>query len=144
MTDPLFMWSSIVGGVFLMTVKIILLSLAIASISLTTAQSKVFTSTRQWIIKRNKWFGELVSCSYCTSHWLAIAGVFGCNIYCALTYRWLESIIYIFVVVSVSNMFMGLLKASFLVGISKPGGNNARSRNKAQSRSNAASNKGQN
>lgn len=52
--------------------QVAILALATAAVSVTTSKSRVFASAREWIASRNNWLGELVSCSYCTSHWVAI------------------------------------------------------------------------
>lgn len=48
------------------------LALATAAISTTISRAHVFASPREWIASRSTWLGELVSCSYCTSHWVAM------------------------------------------------------------------------
>lgn len=53
--------------------QVAVLALATAAISVTVSRARVFASAREWIASRNTWLGELVSCSYCTSHWVAIA-----------------------------------------------------------------------
>lgn len=53
--------------------QVAVLALATAAISVTVSRSRIFASAREWIAIRNTWLGELVSCSYCTSHWVAIA-----------------------------------------------------------------------
>jgi hypothetical protein len=53
--------------------QVAVLALATAAISVTVSKARVFASARAWIAARNTWLGELVSCSYCTSHWVAIA-----------------------------------------------------------------------
>jgi len=53
--------------------QIAILALATAAISVTVSRARVFASAREWIAARSSWLGELVSCSYCTSHWVAIA-----------------------------------------------------------------------
>lgn len=52
--------------------QVAVLALATAAISLTITKGRIFTSAREWIAGRNKWLGELMSCPYCTSHWVAI------------------------------------------------------------------------
>lgn len=54
---------------------LVVLSLAIAAVSITITKTKVFRSFREWIDERSDWFGELVHCPYCTSHWVAFAAV---------------------------------------------------------------------
>jgi hypothetical protein len=39
-------------------------------ISLTLTKSKLFSPVRNWIRYRSPWWGELVSCPYCASHWV--------------------------------------------------------------------------
>lgn len=53
--------------------QVAVLALATAAISATVSKARVFAFAREWIASRNTWLGELVSCSYCTSHWVAIA-----------------------------------------------------------------------
>lgn len=53
--------------------QVAVLALATAAISVTISKARIFASAREWIASRNTWLGELVSCSYCTSHWVAIA-----------------------------------------------------------------------
>lgn len=53
--------------------QVAVLALATAAISVTVSKARVFASIREWVASRNNWLGELMSCSYCTSHWVAIA-----------------------------------------------------------------------
>lgn len=51
--------------------SLIILAMAVSTISLTVSKSKIFESTRNWVSGRSKWLGELISCFYCFSHWVA-------------------------------------------------------------------------
>lgn len=51
------------------------LVLAIAAISLTVTKANVSRPLRDRMALRSKWLGELVSCPFCFSHWLAFAAV---------------------------------------------------------------------
>ena len=53
--------------------EVLYLSFAVASISFTVTESKLFRSFREWVKRKNTFLGELVSCGYCLSHWLAFA-----------------------------------------------------------------------
>lgn len=53
--------------------QVAVLALATAAISVTMSKAQVFASFRKWIASRSSWLGELFSCYYCTSHWVAIA-----------------------------------------------------------------------
>lgn len=39
--------------------------------SLTLTRARPLRPMRQWIQQRSQWWGELVSCPYCISHWVA-------------------------------------------------------------------------
>lgn len=52
-------------------ISIIITAMAVSTISLTVSKSKIFESTRTFITNKSYWFGELVSCFYCFSHWVA-------------------------------------------------------------------------
>jgi len=57
-----------------MTIKtVITLSLMCASISFTVTETKVFEPLREWLKKKSKFLGELISCGYCFGHWTAFA-----------------------------------------------------------------------
>lgn len=55
--------------------KIVFLALAVSAFSLTVTRAKVTGSFRDRMAKKNKFFGDLVSCPYCFSHWVAAVGV---------------------------------------------------------------------
>lgn len=50
-----------------------MLSIVTASISFTVTETKLFMPVREWVKKRNAFLGELLSCGYCFSHWIAFA-----------------------------------------------------------------------
>lgn len=52
---------------------VLILSLPVSAITLTITKSSLFECLREWALKRNKWLGKLVSCPYCTSHWVSFA-----------------------------------------------------------------------
>lgn len=49
------------------------LSLATSTITLTITRAKVARPVRNWISNRSSYFGEMINCPYCTSHWIAFA-----------------------------------------------------------------------
>jgi hypothetical protein len=53
--------------------QVIYLSLVTASISFTVAETKLFTSIREWVAERSNFLGKLLSCGYCFGHWVAFA-----------------------------------------------------------------------
>ncbi len=52
-----------------------MLALAVSALSMTITKTKVTKTLRLWVKAHNAWLGELLSCPYCTSHWLAFAVV---------------------------------------------------------------------
>lgn len=49
----------------------LVLVLATSAISLTITKGSIFENLREQVIERSQWFGKLVSCPYCTSHWVS-------------------------------------------------------------------------
>lgn len=47
-------------------------ALATAAITMTLTRGTVFRPLRLWVIRRSSWFGKLVTCPYCMSHWIAL------------------------------------------------------------------------
>ena len=56
-------------------IAVIILSLAVSAVSVTITKGAIFEKIRCAIEKRSCFFGELVRCPYCTSHWLSFAVV---------------------------------------------------------------------
>jgi len=86
-----------------------ILALATAAISLTLTKAQIFAPLRGWVASRSKWFGELASCFYCMSHWIAIAFVV---IYRPiLVSRWflLDLLVSVFAIVAVSAVISSLV-----------------------------------
>jgi hypothetical protein len=84
--------------------QVTMIALATAAISLTTARGRIFAPFREWVASKSTWFGELVSCFYCTSHWLAIAFV---AVYQpVLVQKWiiLDLFVSVFVVVAIAAL----------------------------------------
>lgn len=54
---------------------VVILSLAVASISFLVTETKLLLPLREWVKRKNRFLGELLSCGYCFGHWVALAGV---------------------------------------------------------------------
>lgn len=63
---------------------IIILALAISSISMTVATSNAMEWFRSLVSKLGQWFEEFIHCPYCLSHWLAAI----------VTLAWFEGSVY--------------------------------------------------
>ncbi len=57
------------------------IGVATGVISLTLTRSRLLRGPRNWIKYRSPWWGELVTCPYCTSHWVAatLVGALGAH-----------------------------------------------------------------
>jgi len=89
--------------------QIVVLALATAAISTTTAKGRIFASAREWMLDRSEWLGRLVSCAYCTSHWVAMAFV---AIYRPmLVQQWfiVDFFVSVFCVVAISAIISGVI-----------------------------------
>ena len=56
-------------------VTVVFLAMAVASVSMTLTKSKVFGTLRERIDERSEFFGELIHCPYCTSHYVSLGAV---------------------------------------------------------------------
>lgn len=95
-------------------VTVALLALAVSSVSVTMTKSSIFKSTREWIDEKSSFFGDLVHCPYCTSHWLSFAAV------AVYQPRLLDSPYWVFdyavsafVIVTLASMSSGLVIRAF-------------------------------
>lgn len=59
--------------------KLLLLSFATASIAFTVTETRLFRPARD-ALKNMGWPGELLSCGYCTGHWVALTLVLICRV----------------------------------------------------------------
>jgi Protein of unknown function (DUF1360) len=52
-------------------IQFLILGLGVGLISLTLVKGTIFKRLRDEVAYRSDFFGELLSCPYCTSHWVA-------------------------------------------------------------------------
>lgn len=52
--------------------RLLVLALATSATSVTITRSGVFLGLRTFVADRSKWFGDLVHCPYCMSHWVSL------------------------------------------------------------------------
>lgn len=60
-------------------VECLLIALAGSAISMTLTKATISKSLREKIKSKSKFFGELLSCPYCTSHWIHAILVIFCR-----------------------------------------------------------------
>lgn len=56
-------------------IEFLFLGLCCGVISLTLTKGTIFESLRMATLKRSLFFGELLMCPYCTSHWVAMGAM---------------------------------------------------------------------
>lgn len=54
---------------------LIMVGVAAGTAAFTVTRTKITAGLRDWTMKHNKWLGQLLSCPFCLSHWLAAIGV---------------------------------------------------------------------
>lgn len=55
--------------------SLIVISLAVSTVSMTMTKAKISKPLREFIKRRNTWLSELFSCPYCFGHWVSFAAV---------------------------------------------------------------------
>ena len=53
--------------------RIVGLGIAVAWLSVTVSDSRVFAPAREFVARKSAFFGSLVKCGYCTGFWLSVA-----------------------------------------------------------------------
>lgn len=95
--------------------RVVVLVLACAAISMTISKAGIFRSVRVWVKSKSEFFGEMILCPYCVSHWLALAAT--------LLYRprlitsgwWLvDYFVTIMVIVCLAALVAGLIFRAFM------------------------------
>jgi hypothetical protein len=58
---------------------IAVIGIAVGVVTLTLTKATIFEGLRESIKRKSAFFGELCSCPYCTSHWLALVALLICR-----------------------------------------------------------------
>ncbi len=93
--------------------QITVMAFAVSAIAVTITKAKVFQPIRGWIKSKSVWLGDLFSCPYCLSHWLAIIIV---AIYQPDMFSFfliLDLIIAIFLMIAFSAIVSGIITKLF-------------------------------
>lgn len=102
--------------------SIIILSLAVSSVSLTMTKAKLTKPLRNFVRSRSEWLGELFSCPYCFSHWVSFGAVAAARPVVTSTGLLLaDLLISAFAVISLAALTSGLVYRSIeLIPESRP------------------------
>jgi hypothetical protein len=88
------------------------LSLAVGAASFTVARAGIFAPVRDWTKRRSAWLGNLLSCPWCVSHWIAVVAVIaGDPPASPYANRAADSAVSIFVLVAGAGLFVNALEA---------------------------------
>jgi hypothetical protein len=93
-------------------IQFLFVSFAVASISYTISKSELFSVLREYTNEKFKTVYKIISCPYCLSHWLAVAGMLFVepilfnNIY-------INIFIFTFVCVTLSSFWIGMISRAF-------------------------------
>lgn len=90
------------------------LALGIAAVAMTVTMAGIFEPLRDRIEARSEWWGELFTCPYCFSHWLAfgVVAVFQPRPLVS-PWWWVDMVASAFVLVTLASVGCGLIKKSF-------------------------------
>lgn len=94
---------------FDMFLAVLTISLAVGVVSTTTAKAKIFRSIRTSIRGLWDFLGDLVSCPYCTCHWLSIFIILVYQPIIIEKYFLLDLLISIFATIGLSALTSGLI-----------------------------------
>lgn len=89
--------------------ELILLGFGVSALSITIAKGTIFKNLRDWTGRKSKFFGGLLTCTYCLSHWVALFLVL---IYKPEPFGYtsiINCIVAVFVLVGVSSLITGVI-----------------------------------
>lgn len=93
--------------------KFVMLSMCIATISLTITKSVAFSPVRRMVYQQSEWLGALFNCPYCLTHWIAILFVTLLYVYSPfhmVTNKvFLDIMIMIFATTSLATLISGVM-----------------------------------
>lgn len=93
---------------------LVVLGMAVGVVSMTISKASIFERLRVWIDRESEWLGDLVSCPYCTSHWVALVAVIAFEPR-PLQTQWdlLDMVAAVFAVTFVSSVACGAIAWAF-------------------------------
>ena len=91
----------------------IFVSMCAASISFTVTITGIFEGMREWIYKKNDFFGKLFTCPWCFSHYV-VAIIFACSyhsipMFPIFEYRWMNVLFTLFLILTMVGYWHKML-----------------------------------
>lgn len=56
-------------------IRLVISAMAVSAVAMTVTRAVITAPFRKWVKGKSEFFGELVSCPYCASHWGSIIAV---------------------------------------------------------------------
>ncbi len=92
-----------------MIMQFAIVSLAVATVSLTMTRAVITKPLREWIKSKSKWLGELFSCPYCFSHWVSFGAVLVVRPTLTATWYPVDLLISALAITALASMLCGLI-----------------------------------
>lgn len=92
-----------------MIMQLVIVSLAVATVSLTMTRAIISKPLRTWLKSKNKWLGELFSCPYCFSHWVSFGAILVVRPTLTSTWYPVDLLISALAVTALASMWCGLI-----------------------------------
>ena len=94
--------------------RLLVLALATSAISVTITRSGVFLGFRNFVAKHSSWFGDLVHCPYCISHWVSLVLLWWYGLRILPETHWLVNLLVsALAVVAIASFFTLLVMLSY-------------------------------
>ena len=94
--------------------QLTLVASAVGTVANTIAKTSIFSKMRVAIYRRSEWFGELVRCPLCLSHWLCLFALFFYPSFPVYSSCFLaDCAVSWFLMVLVSSIAVGIIKTAF-------------------------------
>jgi hypothetical protein len=88
--------------------NLVTLGIACGALSLVVAKGKIFSGFHDWLTPKFPIFEELLSCSWCVSHWISALLVLA--YYKSLCNGFIDYIVQVFVVVAISQVVAMIMR----------------------------------
>ena len=82
----------------------LIIGFVVAALSITIARGSLFFNIRVKIYRKSKFFGSLVGCTYCLSHWFAVLVILIYNPTIVQVYPVVDFVFHVFLVVGSSAL----------------------------------------
>jgi hypothetical protein len=93
--------------------KLVYLSIAVGAISLVITKSQIFNAFHAWLEKRSLFLEDMLSCPWCTSHWVSLFFVLVYHPLVVNVWAPLDYFVSIMIVVALSSITARLIWSAY-------------------------------